>query len=356
MRHALIMAGGSGTRLWPLSRRMRPKQLLRLFDGKSLLQLARQRLEGLFAPENIWVITSAAYIDLVAGELPDIPRENLIGEPVGRDTANAIGLGAMLLAQRDPQATMGVFTADHVIEPQERFAEAIGRGLDAAERFPDALVTFGITPRSAHTGYGYVHRGEPVDEQTYQVRAFKEKPDQQTARRYVESGEYYWNSGMFAWRVEAIVAELERCLPENHRTLAELAQDWPRLADSDELARRFAGLHKISIDYGVMEKARRVLTVEMDCHWADLGSWSSIAALHEPDEAGNVQIAPAAMVVEGGNNIVVSEADRLVVVAGLSDVIVVQGDNATLICPRGYEQRIRDLAELRQERFGQRYE
>src|ERR1051326_9249895 len=146
MRHAVIMAGGAGTRLWPLSRRMRPKQLMRLFDGASLLQLARRRLDGLFEPANIWVITSAAYIDLVAAELPDIPRQNLIGEPIGRDTANAVGLAAHLLALRDPHATMAVFTADHIIEPQAEFARAISLGLDAAEHNPAALVTFGITP------------------------------------------------------------------------------------------------------------------------------------------------------------------------------------------------------------------
>jgi mannose-1-phosphate guanylyltransferase len=350
------MAGGSGTRLWPLSRRQRPKQLLRLFDGASLLQHSRRRLKDLFAPENIWVISSAAYLDLVAEELPDIPRQNLIGEPMGRDTANAIGLAAHLLAQRDPGAVMAVFTADHLISPQEEFADAIDIGLAAAEQFPDSLVTFGIVPDSPHTGYGYIHRGETVGEGTYRVIAFTEKPAQDVARTYVQSGEYFWNSGMFAWRAGAILSELARCLPENHRMLTELADGWAKKAGTDEFAAKFESLQRISIDFGVMEKARSVLTVEMDCRWLDLGSWSAVAETREPGVAGNVKIAPHTLVVDGRNNILVSESDHLIAIMGLDDLIVVHSADATLICPRGHEQKIKELTELRQKEFGERFE
>jgi len=356
MRHALIMAGGSGTRLWPLSRRLRPKQLLKLFDEASLLQHARRRLQGLFAPENIWVITSAGYVDLVAQELPDIPRENLIGEPAGRDTANAIGLAAHLLALRDPDGSMGVFTADHLISPQEEFADAIDIGLAAAEQFPESLVTFGIVPDRPHTGYGYVHRGEVVGDGTYQVVEFKEKPSREVAETYVQSGEYFWNSGMFAWRIAAILAELKRCLPENYRTLAELARAWDRISGTDELPKKFTGLRRISIDFGVMEKARSVLTVEMNCRWVDLGSWSSIAETREPGEAENVTIAPYSLIVDGKNNIVVSESDHLIALLGLDDLVVIHSEDATLICRRDQEQKIKELTELRQKRFGDRFE
>lgn len=356
MRHAVIMAGGAGTRLWPLSRKRRPKQLLRLFDGASLLELARRRLEGLFAPEQIWVITSAHYLDQVARALPDIPGGNLIGEPVGRDTANAIGLAANLLARRDARATMAVFTADHLIGPQERFAAAIRAGLDAAERFTDSLVTFGITPRGPHTGYGYVRRGEAVGPLTYRVAEFREKPTRAVAEEYVRSGEYYWNSGMFAWRVAAIQAELERLLPDSARELAALAADWERLGGSPEGAARFERLTKISIDYGVLEKARDVLVVEMDCDWQDLGSWLAIAGTRRPDAAGNVALAPQALVVDGRDNIVVSEAEHLVVTLGLSDVVVVHSEDATLVCRRDQVERLKELAARRQAVFGERYE
>jgi len=356
MRHALIMAGGSGTRLWPLSRKQRPKQLLKLFGAQSLLQQARQRLGGIFAPENIWVITSAAYLDLVAEELPDIPRENLIGESTGRDTANAVGLAAAILARRDADGVMSVFTADHIISPQDEFAEAIEIGLAAAEQFPESLVTFGIVPDSPHTGYGYIQRGDPVGEGAYKVAAFKEKPDEQTAREYVQTGDYFWNSGMFAWKISAIRAELALHLPNNTKALSAIADQWPEIAETAEFATIFSNLKPISIDYGVMESAHEVLTVEMDCRWLDLGSWSSIAGTRRPDADGNTHIAPQSLTVDGRNNLLVSESEHLIAVMGVDDLIVVHGEDATLICRREHEQKIKELTVLRREKFGERFE
>ena len=356
MRHALIMAGGAGTRLWPLSRKNRPKQLLKLFDGASLLQIARRRLDGLFPPEAIWVITSAAYLDQVAEQLPDLPHANLIGEPVGRDTANAIGLAAHVLARRDPDATMAVFTADHLIEPQQRFTAAIQAGLAAAERFPQSLVTFGITPQTPHTGYGYLRRGEAVGPVTFRVAEFKEKPTLEVAQGYVDSGQYYWNSGLFVWRVAAILAELERQLPENFRALAELAANWEHLAGTAAAAGAFGSLRKISIDFGVMEGARSVLLVEMNCDWKDLGSWVSVASTREPDPAGNVTIAPRTLIVDGRQNIVITESEHLVVMLGVDDLVVVHSDDATLVCRKDQMERIKDLVSLRRAAFGEHYE
>jgi mannose-1-phosphate guanylyltransferase len=356
MRHAVIMGGGAGTRLWPLSRKLRPKQLLRLFDGASLLRIARQRLEGLFPPERIWVVTSAHYLDQVAAELPDLPPANLIGEPTGRDTANAIGLAAALLARRDPDATMAVFTADHLIGPQDQFSEAIRIALDAAECFPDSLITFGIRPTSPHTGYGYVRCGQPVGPQTYKVAEFNEKPTREVAETYLRSGDYFWNSGMFVWRVSTILAELERCLPDNARVLAELAADWDRLARAGEAATRFEALHKISIDFGVMEKAASVLMVEMNCRWQDVGSWASIASTREPDGSGNIVMAPLSLTVDSAGNIVVCESDHLVVLVGVSDLAVIHSDDATLVCQRDAAERLKELVGLRRERFGDRFE
>jgi len=350
------MAGGAGTRLWPLSRRMRPKQLLRLFDGASLLQLARRRLDGLFPPQQIWVVTSAHYLDFVARELPDVPLENLIGEPMGRDTANAIGLAANLLARRDPDGTMAVFTADHLISPQESFAAAIRTGLDVAERSPDSLVTFGITPDRPHTGYGYVRRGQPLAPAVFQAAGFKEKPTREVAEQYVQTGEYLWNSGMFVWRIPTMLAELERHLPDNAGVLRDLAAAWERLAAAPEGAACFASLRKISIDYGVMERAARVLLVEMNCRWLDVGSWLAIGATRSPDADQNVTIASHALVVDGRNNILVSEDDHLLVTLGVSDLVVVHGADATLICHRDHVEAIRDLVTLRQQHFGERYE
>jgi mannose-1-phosphate guanylyltransferase len=356
MRHAVIMAGGAGTRLWPLSRKRRPKQLLRLFDGQSLLEIARARLAELFEPANIWVITSAHYIDQVAEALPDVPRENLIGEPMGRDTANAIGLAANLLARRDHDATMSVFTADHIITPQDRFAAAIEAGLSAAEQHADSLVTFGIPPAEPHTGYGYLHRGEAVTPGVFKVAEFKEKPARAVAEQYFKSGEHYWNSGMFAWRVAAILAELERHMPTNARGLSSLATDWERIGHTPEGAAQFEQLEKVSIDFGVMEKAARVLVVEMPCDWKDLGSWISIADTRAADDSGNAAVAERALVVEGRNNIVVSESDHLIVTLGVDDLVVVHSEDATLVCRRDQVEQIKQLAERRQSAFGDRYE
>jgi mannose-1-phosphate guanylyltransferase len=329
---------------------------MRLFDGASLLQLARQRLAGLFEPENTWIITSADYLDLVAGELPDLPRANLIGEPMGRDTANAVGLAAHLLSRRDPDATMAVFTADHLISPQDAFAAAIRTGLDVAEQNPEALVTFGITPTEPHTGYGYVRRGTQLAPETFQVCEFKEKPALDVARRYLNSGDYYWNSGMFAWRTSAILAELRRSLPKNDATLATLADDWDTLAGTPEGAALFESLHRISVDYGVMEQAERVLLVEMACRWLDLGSWMAIADTRDPDSDQNIRIAPNTLTLKSQGNVFVSEDDHLIVALGVDDLVVVHSPDATLICHRDHVQAIKDLVEIRKDRFGDRYE
>ena len=356
MRHALIMAGGSGTRLWPLSRRNKPKQFLRLFDNASLLQHSRRRLEGLFSPENIWVIAGAQYLDRVRNELPDLPRENLIGEPEGRDTANAIGLAAHMLALRDPDGTMAVFTADHIIRPLDAFQASIRAGLDAAEADPTALVTFGITPTSPHTGYGYVHRGDTIRPGVFRVREFREKPTREAAQQYVQSGSYLWNSGMFVWKTRTILSEIARCLPDNDRILADLAKSWVRVAGSEIAARAFSQLPRISVDFGIMEKSANVLVVEMGCTWQDLGSWTAVADTQARDAAGNVAVSPQTILLDSKDNIIVSEAGHLLVLMGVEDLVVVHSGDATLICRKEHEQRLKELVKLRQERFGERFE
>jgi mannose-1-phosphate guanylyltransferase len=213
MRYAVIMAGGSGTRLWPLSRWNRPKQLLPLIGGRSLLDLAVERLTGLFEHKNILIVTNAEYADQIAAELPQLPQANIVGEPEGRDTANAVALAAQLLAARDADATMAIFTADHIIRPTSVFIQAVRTACETAEQHADALVTFGIRPTWPHTGLGYIHCSQTVADGVRQVVGFKEKPDRHTARRYVESGEHYWNSGMFVWKVSAIRDALTRYLP-----------------------------------------------------------------------------------------------------------------------------------------------
>src|SRR5688500_10931931 len=206
MEYGVIMAGGAGTRLWPMSRGNVPKQLLKVVHGKSLLQLSYDRLRGLLPPERIFVCTGAQHADAVLSDLPELPKENLLGEPEGRDTANAVGFPAAVLRKRDKDAVMAVVTADHVIEPVEVFQNSIRTAFDVVAKDPLALVTFGIVPTHGHTGLGYIHRGAPLEQRgAYKVQAFKEKPDKPTADRYVESERYYWNSGMFVWRCDTVL-------------------------------------------------------------------------------------------------------------------------------------------------------
>jgi mannose-1-phosphate guanylyltransferase len=268
MRYAVIMAGGAGKRLWPLSRTSRPKQLLPLINGKNLLEFAVERLQGLFENDHILIITNAQYADQVAKALPQIPRENIIGEPQGRDTANAIALAVEILDGRDEDATMAVFSADHIIRPIECFAEAVNTAVATVQQHPDALITFGVHPTWPHTGLGYVHCGQKLADSVHKVLGFKEKPDHQQARRYVESGQYFWNSGMFVWRLGTIRKALQNLLPDSmdklqgvHNAIAQ-GKDY-----SQALAEAYPQLQKISIDYAVMEKSDNVLMVELRCEW-----------------------------------------------------------------------------------------
>ena len=356
MRYAIIMAGGSGTRLWPLSRTKSPKQLLGLLEeGKNLLGMAVERLSGMFARENIYVITSAQYAAEVSTALPDLPAANIIGEPMGRDTANAIALGAEILAAKDPQATMAVFTADHVIRPQEAFARCVETACQVAETHHDALVTFGIRPTWPHTGLGYIHCGAETDG-VYTVLAFKEKPDHHTARRYVESEQYYWNSGMFAWKVDAIRGALRQFLPASLDALAPIGKAARDDTDyADILADVYPGLDKISIDYAVMEKAAKVLMIELKCEWLDVGSWPVLSDVLATDEAGNVIIADNAVILDSARNVIITKDDHLLAVLGMDDCVIVHSPDATLVCNKSDSQRLKELVAILTERYGKKY-
>jgi mannose-1-phosphate guanylyltransferase len=369
MEYGVIMAGGSGTRLWPLSRGNKPKQLLPVVKGKSLLQLSYERLRGLMPAERIYVCTGAAYRDAVLANLPELPKENLLGEPVGRDTANAVGFPAGVLLSKDADAVMAIVTADHVIEPVADFQKAVRTAFDVVREHPESLVTFGIVPTHGHTGLGYIQRGEPlkvssgVGTGAYRVHAFKEKPDKPTADRYVESGRYYWNSGMFVWRCDTVLNELKTHLPAAYAGLSKIAEAWPGPRRQDVLNEVYPALPKISIDYAVMEPASqgkgkaRVVTVEMPVQWLDVGSWPALAETLNTDAHDNAVECGTCLFIDSDNNIIVSaDPAHLISTIGVSDMIIVHTKDITMVCPKTEAQRVKDLVGKVRERYGEKYQ
>ncbi len=355
MRHAVIMAGGAGVRLWPLSRKNHPKQLLRLFSGTSLLRQSYERVAATVPPEQINVITSRSHLPMVAEEIPELPPGNLLGEPVGRDTANAIGLSAAVLEKRDPGAVIGVFTADHMISPTDRFCSAVDRAYQAAEQNSDALVTLGITATRADTNYGYVRRGQRLDEGVYEVRKFTEKPNVASAIKYLSSGEYYWNSGMFAWRATAILDQIEKHLPQSYAAICEISNVWDSEQRMQKLESLYPNLMRISIDFAVMERAERVLVVEMNCQWVDVGSWPAIESVINADTDGNVNAIGHVMHLGSRGNIVVSEEKHLIATIGVDDLVIIHSPDATLICTRRDAQCIKELVDNVHREYGDKY-
>lgn len=365
MRHAVIMAGGSGTRLWPLSRADRPKQLLDVVAGgdaapHSLLAEAWDRLRAVLPPEGIWVCTAARYAGQVRAALPELRPDRLVLEPVARDTANAVGLTAALVADVDPDAELAVVSADHVIRPVERFADALRAAYDALSDRPRSLITLGITPTSPATGFGYVQRGAPTGRPgVAEAASFREKPDRATAERYLASGQYLWNSGMFVWRARTVLDALADHLPASAEGLARITAVPAGPQRDAVLAEVFPTLPKISVDYAVLEPAAtepgRVLVVDLDVDWLDVGSWPALAHTLGDDDSGNA-VRGLALVLDGSGNIVFSDdPDHLVALVGVRDSVVVHTSDVTLVCPVGEAERVKQLLAAVEERHGSRF-
>ena len=358
MRHAVIMAGGAGTRLWPLSRQDMPKQLLKVVDGRSLLRIAYQRLEGIVPDEQILVCTGADYADVVAAELPELDRGNILGEPEGRDSLNAVAWPAAVLAARDPDAVVAVVTADQIMHPVTAFQAALQQGFTVAEEHAEVLVTFGVVPTSPHTGYGYLRRGDtlPGYSDVCTVAEFNEKPDRATAAEYLASGDYWWNSGMFVWRAQTLLRQLAILQPATHHLVTELA------AAPERLAEIYPQLLKISVDYAVMEPVSQgqgtatVVAVRLPITWHDVGGFASLGDHIPRDEAGNA-LQGASVLVDARDNLVINNAEdgRLVAVVGLSDTVIVQTPQITLVCPVREAERIKELVAEVTARFGRGY-
>jgi len=365
MEYGVIMAGGSGTRLWPLSREGFPKQLLPIVRGKSLLRLSFDRLASFLPAERIFVCTSASHRDAILCDLPGLPENNVLGEPVARDTANAVGFSAAVLRKLDPDASFAIVTADHVIEPVDQFAASLKTGFQLALKHPGALVTFGIVPTFGHTGLGYVHRGEAITDiaGAYKVLEFKEKPDKPTADRYVESGKYYWNSGMFVWRAQTVLDQINEYLPKSYQGLSRIGDAWGGPTQQETIEQVYPSLQKISVDYALMEPASRnkhgksfVATVEMPVKWLDVGSWPQLSETLEMDAHNNAVDAQRLVVVDSDDNIVVCrDPEHLVALIGVSDMVVVHTADATLVCPKSESQRVKEVVQQIKDKYGQRH-
>lgn len=336
--YALILAGGSGERFWPLSRRALPKQLLRLTSKRTLLEETITRLDGLVPAGQIIVLTNIEQEKGVRAVLKGLPPENIIAEPDKRDTAAAVALGVGLVAARDHAATMAVLPADHVIKDKAAFQETIRAAVAAAEA-QSALVTIGIRPTSAHPGFGYIEVGEAVSKGVLEVVRFREKPNVELAESFVRLGNFRWNAGMFIWTVPTILTEFNRYARELSAFISSisasgpLAKSWPA---------RFGKLPKISFDYAIMEHADRVLMVEAKFDWDDLGSWQAAAQYFEKDAAGNAAVGPLTA-LQAGENIVFSQDGTQIALLGVNNLIVVRTADAVLVCHRHHAEKIKKL-------------
>lgn len=354
--YAVIMAGGGGTRLWPVSRRENPKQLLSLFGGKSLFEIAVERLADLFLPDHILVVTVADQAEKLQTLVPSIPFGNYLIEPLPRGTAAVVALGAAAIHKRDPQGVMVVLTADHFIENIKSFHEAIRAACQCAKQ--GQLVTLGIRPTFPSTGYGYIEIGDPLGEfdsiKTFKVARFEEKPDENRAVDFIKSGRYLWNSGMFIWNSQVILDEIILHMPE----LAQAITGIDAFIDKDHAHPKFletwTAIKPQTIDYGIMEKSQKVSVIPVkDIGWNDVGCWDSLFEVLPPDENGNILLGEQVHPIESRNSLVFSEEkNKLVIPLGVQNMIIVNTPDALLICPRGDSQKVKMLVDyLKQNHF-----
>jgi mannose-1-phosphate guanylyltransferase len=348
--YGVILAGGTGERFWPLSRRENPKQFLPLFGQRTMLQLTMDKLKGLLAAENVFVVTDKVYRDLVAAQLPELPSGNIICEPCGRDTAAAVGLAAEHIAHRDPRGVMVVLPADHYVADVEEFRRVLKAGIEVA-REGEWVLTIGIRPSRPETGYGYIQQGEHQEERqgtaVFKAVAFHEKPDLDRALKYLDSGNYLWNSGMFIWRVDLIRRLIASFLPQLDAGLAQIAASIDNEEEEQVTAAVYQDLPRISIDYGIMEKCDEVLVIPATFGWDDVGSWTALGRYGEVDQQGNVLKARGVFL--DTHDCLVYAPDRVVATLGVKDLLIVDDGDSLLICQKDRDQEIKKVVEaLRQ--------
>ena len=352
MIHAVIMAGGRGTRFWPESRNARPKQLLRLHGDRTMLQQTVDRLGDLVPPDRLWIVTNAEQADEVRRQLPDMPAGNVLVEPTGRDTAPCVALAAAHVNAADADGTMIVMPADHVIRPDDVLQSALRQAADVVEQAPGTLALFGVKPSYPSVGFGYIERGDAVDGGAYRVKSFREKPDEATAQTYLDAGTFYWNCGMFVWKAATILDAIERYEPEVAGPVAAIAETIGTDDYDTTLGEKFATAKKISIDFAVLERADNIVVMEAPFEWDDIGAWQALPRLIDADADGNV-VDAAFCGVDTRDCIVRAPDGHTIATFGVSDLIVVHTPDATLVARRDDETGVKQLvAALGEQGFG----
>jgi mannose-1-phosphate guanylyltransferase len=349
--YAVIMAGGGGTRLWPLSRRSRPKQMLTLNGERTLFQIAVDRLDGLLTPQQIYIVTVEEQARELSRQKPEIPWENFLIEPMPKGTASVVALAAQAIQLKDPEAVMVVLTADHYIENVRHFHHLISCGMKVANE--GYLVTLGIEPLSAATGYGYIQRGNQLGEHDglpfYKVLKFKEKPNEDLAIEFIERGDHDWNSGMFFWRVDRILNEISNLMPDLFQKIEVIQKAWPTEEKQQVLQANWQQIHPETIDYGIMEKASRVACIPArHLGWNDVGSWESLFDVLPADEKGNITLADDVLLQDTTGSLVVSEnpVKKFIAAIGIKDIVIVDTPDALLICKKSDTQKVKQIVDF----------
>jgi mannose-1-phosphate guanylyltransferase len=346
MNYAVIMAGGTGTRFWPLSKKRKPKQFLSLFSNKTLLQETVDRLDGFIPQSRAMVITNRDYKEWVSEQIPDIPDEFIIGEPVAKNTAPCIASAAAVLLQHDPDAVMIVMPADHQIQNREALHSVLNAASKTA-RENDALVTIGIEPGRPETGYGYIRREsnqqfENNERPVYKVKNFTEKPDEDTAIGFLKSGDYLWNSGIFVWKASTIVQAFQKYLPDLYKHLETLMNSGFASGDMDEF---YYSCPSVSIDYGVMEKAGEVFVIPADFDWNDIGSWKAVHELSSKDDLGNASFGAEVITEDAKQTLVHSKSGKLITLVGVSNIALVETDDSILVLNLDKAQDVKNVVD-----------
>jgi mannose-1-phosphate guanylyltransferase len=356
--YAVIMAGGVGSRFWPRSRERSPKQLLEIVGKGTMIQNTIRRISGLIDPKHILVVTNKIQKPLIAKQLPELPQENIIIEPLGRNTAPCIGLASLFIRRADPEAVMVVLPADHLMQDEEEFRRVLRLAIWVAYE-SRSLITVGIQPTRPETGYGYIqvideaHPSNPYFAKgVYNVKTFAEKPNPETAERFLRSGDFLWNSGMFIWRVDTIMQQIQQLLPELHTELEKIDRAIGTEAYDHELETAYRIIRGISIDYGVMEKARDVFVLRGNFGWSDVGSWDEVRRLSGNDEHGNSVSGKAFLL--GTNNTMIHAGEKFVAAVGVEDLIIISTDDAILVCRQGKSQDVKEVVDfLRRKQYNE---